>query len=699
MTRRFAALLCSVFLVLCSAAPLAAAASGDRRIREQKQAEIRAGLMETDAEFAASETAFEAAREKFLTLFSGRSRQWADSCIKSQTPEYSGAPGYLSGEQSKRHREDFFRRQAETTRYMALLTETPCTSPDFALLLRPVLLHAGRHSAGEDSIGKTLAAYDARRPGPAGAPEGYESRRVNGRHWGLIRFDGQKMRGSDGADVNLAFVLRAAGGTFTLHPVIAPSTESYYPGESLPLRPAGGSYSKGPAKERITDCEMGNKLTVTNEEGPFAFRVDAEQLFDGGNLSFACQPKCTGFAYAWSEKSQTYLRGPGECRDDDGWRATFPFNGDILVPVAAFAETLRLRSPALRTNDEAVDAAWNAFLPLFDEKTRAWLKTEYDAWRYDRQEALYRFVGKDVEFAAAAVAGDRPVLDFMRRARELAARPDARLLVLLDALHERMASPPSSGRGGHRDERENGGPHYRSRLLDGREQPLLSARFSRQIRLLQPPAKPAGTGRVDGSAAYAATGLEGGPRIAFTYETPRNASYRAGREKLPDIVNSFRMIAGGDGAFWGLAEIQKAPRGKGDHGDKREAATRITRIHDGTIAFVTPALPEEAAFFKNPKLSPDNTVIWQYPQTDRRYYYGECDMAPALAVDADTAPFAVTAVDRQIFGRAGEDRAWRCTPECRIPFAWNGSAYAPQPPDCLPEGQWGVKEPDLKTNP
>ncbi len=688
MTRRLGMLLCSFALACCAVAPSFAARAQEReQAAEQEAARIRATLMETDQELAAVENAFTAARERFLALFSGLPQKWAAELIKRPSG-YQNNIAYLVGEQGKRYRSTYLKNRVEATRYMELAAATPVTNPDFLILLRPVCL-ASAYYSDDNLITKTLAEYDARDKNHDAFAKAYQTRRVNGEYWALIRFDDRQMKSAGDSDNNMAFVLRVAGKAFTLHPIIAPSTESYYPGEKSPLQVE--NRVEGPREENIDECRMTTTLSVTGEEGPFAFRADAEQLFDGRRISYICEPKCTGFTYTWSEKSKTYLRKPGTCRDDDGWKPRSPFAGETLTPVANYAETLAKTDKALQKNEEALAAAWKSFQALFDEKTRQYLQKEYDAWRYDRQISLYRLVGKEGEFANAVLAGDKPVLEFMQRVAVLAAQPDARLLVLLDDAHKKVVAPPRTDNDRYDRDEEEGGYYYRSELLSGKKQPLLAQRFARQLALLQPPAPQTDKDRYNRAPVYTAKGLEGGASIVFTYENPDNA-YRGRQEKLPGRTNSFTVRHGADGAYWGVTEQQVDPFRRGYSNDGRGAALRIIRVHGGKIAFVTPALPEEKSFFKNPELR-RGKVVWRYPQTDRRYYYGECEMRPAFTLDTSKTPFGLTAVDQRLHGRAAPENSWQCIPECSIPFTWNGSAYVPGDPVCLPEGQWGAKEP------
>ncbi len=661
----------SLALTVCVLSPYAAFAGKAPEPRGKSNA-----LAEKDPAFAASEKAYAQAREAFLNRFDGDVRKWAETFLERNDVirEYdidriSRETGYYS---QREHRKVIDKRMV-MTRYLNLTAQTPATDPAFLILLKPVCYNAS-YTSRKDLAQQALAEYDAHRNDPYRDLEGYAVRKANGRYWAAILFPGQDIQSYDVSDRFMAFVLRVdADGSLLLRPVIAPVTEDVYPGEKSPLRPE--KYQPGPGNMSIDECWMETALSITNTDGPFAFRADVRQGFSGRGLSYACEPKCSGFGYEWNDTTQSFLRDDGICREDEGWKPRSPFDAEgTLLPVAGYIQTLAAGDESVRRHERAVETAVAAYLDLFDGAARELARSDLEGWRIDRQFPLYRFVGDKAAFTEALVANDEPVLAYLRAVTTLARNPDARLTLLLEDFAARLSLRESS-MGEKRDDRRY--PAVSELVYEGAKPVWFVSYASERTALLKPPAKNSRQ-----RYPYTATGLDGTGDIVFTYDK-RSFYSRA------DMTGTFVMRKAPDGSFWGHA---LAPVGKDLFlAGYASSPTRllpvprqyIMRVHGGKIAFVTPPLPEEKEFFTNPETDLRGRVLWKVPGESRSAPV--CDMAPAFSVDTAQAPFAVTAKDIP-----DTSSYLLCVPECVLPYTWNGTAYVREKPQCLSAGQWGV---------
>lgn len=659
----------SIRLALCClllAFAAVAIASGEATAAEKPEMKQRLdALAEKYPEFAGVEKAYAEKKEAFLNMFTGPQKTWAENLLAREEREDKYTLGRMSDDPryAEKNMPDFLRTRRESIRYMELVTGTPFTDPAFLTLLRPVCLNAS-YNSDKNLIRSALAEFDAYAANPQKDRENYLIRRVNGQYWAAILFPATRISTSGGADVNMAFVMRVKEGAFTLNPIIAPTRQDYYIGEKSPLRPEKSE--PGPNGLSAGECVMNNALTVTNTEGPFAFRADAQQLFSDKGLSYICEPKCTGFTYTWSEASQTYLMRDGFCREDSGWKPRSPFDGTILLPVADFFRHTAAKNEALVKHEREVKTAVEDYLALFEGQALELAKERIENWRFDRQFPLYSLVGKEKEFAAARLANDAPVLAYLRKVTELAKTPDARLALLLNDYSALMDDV-------ERVRREKSQRAQSARnVLYNAKRPVWFVEYARQqLALLAPPDQKATR------IMYAPRGLEGGNEIAFTYE---RRSYRS--QKAPQ--NTYVMRKGSDGAFWGYAslEVDKA-RGSDYERILNAPQQHILRVVNGKVTFVALPLPTETEFFTKPQTDADGRVLWPLAEENRTGRF--CEMAPAFTVDTTKAPFAVKAVNTQ---RPGAYIS--CVPECVIPYVWNGATYVKGAPECLPEGKWGA---------
>ncbi len=634
-----------------------------------------------DPEFARSAAAFDDAKKGFLGPLSGGARLWAEAFLKRAAQVSTYDLRNISGDSDydKERRAGYLRKRADVTRYMNLMARTAATDPAFLILLRPVCANAVYFRMSQNYVEQILAEYDAHKNDPYRDSEYYTTRKVDGRRWSVIFFPGQEVSTASDSDRNMAFVVRIDGDSFSLSPIIAPVREDVFPGEKHPLRPE--KYEYGPGGVSITECRMETALRVTNDDGPFAFQADARQVFTDRGLSYTCEPTCTGLANAWNETTQSFIREDGVCREDDAWKPSSPFDGkNTLIPVADYVQELAGVDAVVLEHGKRVEKAVAAYLALFDGAAQEQARSFTDGWLLDRQFPLYRLVGNRKDFIAAYLVNDQPVLDYLETVVSLAETPDARLTVLLDDFAARLDR--------HEARKEERGPYQLenkrspsiSDLLRADSKPVWFAAYAYgQSALLREPRK-----RELGWYSYKASGLEGGEEIVFAYNG-RQFYYGEG-----EVNNTYIMREGSDGAFWGYADVRVGKRhGEYYYDSSYErllelARRQVFRVADGKIRFVTPRLPEEKEFFTNPQLGYNGEVLWKLPgkRSGR-----PCSMAPALDVDAASAPFKITAREMAV----EEDYGYICVPECSIPFVWDGATYVRGEPECLAEGEWGAK--------
>lgn len=651
-------------------------------------------LAAQDPAFAASEKAVAEARAAFLARFSGTPRQWAEEFLNTATGISSSTLNAISGNDTyaQGEREKLLKKRKTIIRYLTLASQTPITDPAFLILLKPVCAQAAHSYSFQDkTIAEALAEYDAHMRDPFKDKDHYATRRVNGQYWAAITLPNPEVGSSSSDDRLMAFVMRLKDdGTFFLNPIIAPTQEDYYPREKYPLRP--GKYENGPGGISINECTMESVLTVTNESGPFSFRADARQAFSGGGLSYACEPKCSGFTYAWNETTQSFIMEDGVCRDDDGWKPKSPFTKDnTLVPVDNYVRALAAEgNETVRNHRQDVETAAAAYLALFDGTAQELARAFVDGWKLDRQFPLYHLVGQKEAFAEAYVKNDADVLSYLNTLISLVKQPDSRLPLLLEDMAARR---PALEKTKKEDRERERSPSARDLLRGGGKRvPWFASYAARQMGLLKQPEKK-DSERSYGSYHYIAVGLDGSETITFTYNP--KMFYSSYGEK--PVTNTYMARRGSDGAFWGHASVAVGANMRDNyyrHYDSRNseqllpvARQTVLRVHEGKVAFLTPSLPEEKDFFTKPELDNQGAVLWTVPGKTRRYS-GVCNSAPAFSVDTSSAPFAIRAKNTMINGRS----YYTCIAECEIPYTWDGTAYVRSAPECLPEGQWGVRE-------
>lgn len=660
-----------------NAVPSPVLAAGDKSELQQRLDALSVAY----PELARAETAFSEARTAFLQLFSAEPRSWAEEFLnrtaKISTYDLQKFEG--EDEYAQKHRAAFLKKRADITRYMNLAAQTAVSDPAFLILLRPVCANAAYFSMPPDYVAQTLAEYDRHKADPFSDTEHYITRKIDGIQWSAILFPGQEMGSASGGDRNMAFVVRIEGDAFSLSPIIAPVREDVYPGEKNPLRPE--KYEYGPGRISINECKMEMALTVTNEEGPFAFRADARQLFANRGLSYTCEPKCSGFTYAWNESTKSFIMDDGVCREGDAWKPKSPFDEDnTLIPVAEYIQELAADNNAVSAHGKRVEDAVAAYLAAFDGKALELARSFTDGWLLDRQFPLYRLVGQKKEFIAAYVGNDAPVLNYLERMASLIQKPDARLALLLEDFASRLAWKENRKNEKNRYSRDDERYPSISDLLQTKAKPTWFAAYAaKQTSLLAVPEK---TGRY----AYTASGLEGGEEIVFSYDGRQ--FHRDGEE----VKNTYLMRTAPDGAFWGYADIRVGKRAdEYSYGSSYEtvlqpARRQVFRIADGKMGFVLPPLPKQEEFFSKPELGHYGEILWKAPGAKRAEHL--CSMAPAFEVNTASAPFAITAKDVMLEKGYG----YICVPECSIPYAWDGAAYVRGEPECLPEGEWGAKQ-------
>lgn len=661
-TRARLALCCFFFLAIAAVVPCSVAAAKNPAAQTKRAASAQAVLRD-DPELARAESAFTSAREKFLAVFSGTPKPWAERLLSHADQSVSHTFRYLDqgSDYARQQRATFLAQRAAVTRYMELVAKTPYSDPAFLILARPVCRSSSYASGSVDLVANALAEYDAYVADPEKPLQHYATRRVNDQYWGAILFPETLMDASSGNEVYPAFVLRVLEGAFTLTPIIAPVREEYYKGEKSPLQPEKHVF--GPEDIRIRTCQMHTELTIINTQGPFAFRADARQKGIDGHISYICEPKCTGFTYFWDESAETFIRRDGVCRDDDGWKPASPFVDASLVPVANFSREVQARNAVLERHEKAVAAATTAFLDIFEGAALEEARTRIEGWLFDRQFPLYSLVGKEEAFVAMRLQQDAPVLAYLQTVVNLVQNPDARLVLLLSEFAASL------------DQKNDRAVTRRPRpsdLLRSRSKPAwFVGHAQRQNALLAPP-QPS----KHGYPTYAAEGLESGNDIIFTY------TVRAYGE-TKNFQNTYRMRKGTDNAFWGYAATGVGRDASGYERMLDVPRQYIMRIAGGTVRFVTPPLPDERDFFTNPKLDRYGNVIWSAPGRVMAQRF--CDMAPAFSVDTTQAPFGITARNEQ-----RNAYYFSCVPECVIPYAWDGSAYVKGAPECLPQDEWGI---------
>ena len=153
------------------------------------------------------------------------------------------------------------------------------------------------------------------------------------------------------------------------------------------------------------------------------------------------------------------------------------------------------------------------------------------------------------------------------------------------------------------------------------------------------------------------------------------------------------MAVNKDGALWGTAAFEGTLSGY-----ETTRSLRVFRIEAGVIDLVTPPLPEDAAFFRQPN------ATWEYPEDfeaiyrekdiDDGGYLDSCQMQVLFTVRGEP-PYELQAeyVQMNPHGSRYASGAWACTAECVVSYVWDGAAYTPGERKCLPKEQWGVHAP------
>ncbi|CAK7059024.1 MAG: hypothetical protein DELT_01344 [Desulfovibrio sp.] len=629
-------------------------------------------------EIAAALDARDDTLKRFRALFSGPAKSWRENFLSKTALQSTVDYQYMAqeGRYGKDQREKFLKHNATVLRYLTLATKTPADDPAFLILLRPVCASSS-YSGAPQPLANVLAEYDQYKKSGTLDPDKYLTRRVQGEYWGAILTPGTKVSYSSSEDRFLAHIVRAKEGGFTLTPIIAPVREDYFPGVESPFRPQKAE--KAPHNMYINECELAPRLTPANENGPFVFAVDVTQLFDD-TLRYTCAPKCTGFTYTWNDVTNSFHMSEGVCREDDAWQVQSPFDGETLLPVANYKQELARKNELVAAHEKTVRDAAAAYIASFEGPAATVAETDIRNWFFDRQMPVYHLIGQEEAFIAKMQEMDAPALAFLQKVSALITKPDARLVLLLDEQSTRQSAPKE--RRGYPDRRE---PSPSSLLQAGKKDsrdkkiPWFAAYGQRQLKLLAAPVKDS-----RGRMPYTAKGLEGGDVIKFAY--PKRYSNQEFDH------NRFSIKKGSDGAYWGLAALARERYAYSRQDGYTETLYverhRIMRVANGKVSFVTPELPKEAEYFTKPQMRGRDSVQW----FDKSGRSARCYTAPGFRVDTTKTPFTLSATTIQYdtFERI------ECTPECVVPYTWNGKAYVKGAPVCQPEGTWGAVEKEMR---
>ena len=412
-------------------------------------------------------------------------------------------------------------------------------------------------------------------------------------------------------------------------------------------------------------------------------------------------------------------------------------------------------SAELRELNEAFDAAWQAYYALFAGRLKERVLESHTAWLHARAKDLAAFSDDEEKFISRVRDLDEPVVEYMRLVVDLSKTPDARLLFLLDAyetfsffsVYGSIYPPIHSDMNGEDDSAltrsvslglaaryiavgmgPEGVKSY-VRWEDFYRKAVAS--FQRWYSDESMSEEELEAERIAYFEGYLLTflvregnctsnGNMGGARLDVTVEhggnTVRTVCYYG--TLSGESRHVLRQSA--DGAYGGVSEMSASTR------YFWFGIPKLTRIAGGKIYDVTPALPKDPGVFfrwntlacfpsdtqevegilfylatRSQEGSAANREFEEYPWVYPPYPEGEdspfkpkgCAMEISFSVATDTAPFAVKAVLHQINAN-DYYQAWLCTPECSIPYSWDGSAYVLGGRECFPAGEWGVRHPD-----
>lgn len=648
-----------------------------------------AWLMENNADFAAMEQEFGEARAAFLASLPEAIRPVAERFLTSEESwdfagQWTGYRNHVTPDFLDRTREDRERLFA----YMERVVGTSFDDPGYAALIRPVFIGFERYTRqnAAAAVERALEDYETVHADSGALPARYQFRVVDGKRWALILEDSAAFSTS-GYDSMAGYVMRENDGGWSVHPLIAPLGESFFPSTgALPRFEQHSPVGYLATPEPLVRAE------ALPGDGPFAIRLvylPMDQTIKGsyGNMPYRLVPECSNFPYTWSEISATYLRGAGVCKPEGEWGAFSPFENGELVAVRQYRRELMQTDNDLKRREDALNFTWDAFSALFDGKLANFVKAEFAVWRLERDFRLFRHIGAPEAFAATSAEITQPVVDWMQLVFAALAQPDVSIPFLLDPLHAAWQRDKDTSENDLTDRRNSMFAHY----LRYDDSPWLSAIAAGQLRVL----KSLGQGTV-GRAAFLSPGFDEASDKAY-YDRPEahmwqfNGKFAATVDGDTMTVRyadrdtnrakestAYISIFHNQGESWGVTDSGRLQ----EDSEENAPAQRITRIRGGVITFVTPELPEEGDFFST------GAAIWPSG--------GECTMEPTLQGAMTDGHFTLNAVLRHV-GSPYDVEDALCVPECAIPYVWNGSAFEPGEPVCLPEGEWGIL-PDPKAH-
>ena len=319
------------------------------------------------------------------------------------------------------------------------------------------------------------------------------------------------------------------------------------------------------------------------------------------------------------------------------------------------------KNPAFAEHHKQFNTLWAQYATLFAPETLQRLRLVYRDRIYDRTVRLASHPEAMQDFGIfcrEVITADAPFMAYMTLVTSLARTPDARLLVALEPVFASLDS-------------------YEA-LSGGDADATLSANYHKGVLSLRLAQNLPQT--VNDLAPWARCEAEELVPVILT-----DGSQTAGvtRSHIGDFSESWEMTLrrDKDATAWGRVAFTSSNQ----RGETREFA-RVLRIAKGKITLLTPPLPKAESFFRS------GAAAWNYPASAAGVTrYQECSMAPAIRVGREL-PFSVTAVYTQTNPPEGASPSWECIPECSIPYKWNGTAYEPGTPNCLPAGKWGVQK-------
>lgn len=412
-------------LVMLALLPCTGVAAAEQR----KPVPMYSYLMKNDADFAATEKMYEKESAAFLAKFDASALPLAQQflSILDPLPRKEDKDMYLEAQGGSGFRKQLANSRALTIRFMQLFNRQQAFSSSWLALVRSVLLPPPVMS---DLRPKEIAALlDAVEKNALPRSDRIVIRTVGKeKQAALLNRDIRLSRSLPYLAENIAAVVRLNKGKIAALLVPTLVEKDFYPTSAL-----GGVWERTPQTPDGVQLHTGTLVVrpvISNAEGPFAFTVYTAPAWYSDTPTKIQVSEVASFPFTLVKG--VYTRGEPVRRGEGEWGTFHPYDGWVLIPIREYCKKLWAEDEALRRDLTEARKVWSEFLALFDGDTLKRINGNRGAWQFFEDKRLLPLIDKPEAFATRWREEEQAMARYAAKVLELAKKPDARLLLLLE---------------------------------------------------------------------------------------------------------------------------------------------------------------------------------------------------------------------------------------------------------------------------